>query len=83
MTREDAVKALEARLRSDDVIYVGDISFPQALSMAIDALTAREPVKPTKDENATFWHWRCGGCGVPITEGDKFCRMCGKPVKWE
>lgn len=25
----------------------------------------------------------CGSCGVAITNGDKFCRMCGKPVKWE
>ena len=27
--------------------------------------------------------WCCGSCGVAITDGDKFCRMCGKIVKWE
>ncbi len=43
MTREDAVKALEVRLMSDDVIYVGDTSYPEALSMAIEALKAQEP----------------------------------------
>lgn len=44
MTREEAIKALEARLRSDDVVYVGDISYPEALSMAIEALKAQEPM---------------------------------------
>lgn len=43
MTREEAIKALEARRRSDDVVYVGDISYPEALSMAIEALKAQEP----------------------------------------
>lgn len=27
--------------------------------------------------------WCCGSCGVAITDGDKFCRMCGKAVKWD
>lgn len=26
--------------------------------------------------------WCCGSCGVAITDGDKFCRNCGKQVKW-
>lgn len=27
--------------------------------------------------------WCCGSCGAAITDGDKFCRMCGKRVKWD
>lgn len=27
--------------------------------------------------------WCCGSCGVAITDGDKFCRMCGRKVKWD
>lgn len=49
---------------------------------ALVLLEAQEPVEPTKDENSTFWYWRCGRCGVPITIGDKFCRICGRGVKW-
>ena len=43
MTRKEAIKALEARLISDDVIYVADISYPQALAFAINELKAQEP----------------------------------------
>ena len=27
--------------------------------------------------------WCCGSCGTAITDGDKFCRMCGMKVKWD
>ena len=50
MTREDAIKALEARLKSDDVIYVGDTSYPEALSMAIEAMKVQEPRMMTMEE---------------------------------
>lgn len=50
MTREEAIKALSARLISDDVLYVDDISYPQALAFAIDALKAQEPRVMTLDE---------------------------------
>lgn len=28
-------------------------------------------------------YWCCPLCGVAITEGDRFCRMCGQAVKWD
>lgn len=67
MTREDAVKALEVRLMSDDVIYVGDTSYPEALSMAIEALKAQEPHivtiadyknNPNVDKDGNLAVWR-------------------------
>lgn len=27
--------------------------------------------------------WCCGSCGVAITDGDNFCRNCGKGLKWD
>lgn len=30
-----------------------------------------------------LWHWCCGTCKTAVTEGDKFCRECGKKLKWE
>lgn len=35
------------------------------------------------DSNDLLRYWHCGHCGVIITHGDKYCRMCGREVKWE
>lgn len=78
MTREEAIKALEARRRSDDVVYVGDISYPEALSMAIEALMAQEPVEVTWRRGLAF----CSSCGRQFCHGFKYCPDCGRPVKW-
>ena len=43
----------------------------------------QEPIHAQKRESSYLWFWCCGSCGVALTEGDKFCRMCGKPVKWD
>lgn len=50
---------------------------------ALELLKEQEPVPVQKREMAHMWFWCCGSCGVAITEGDKFCRMCGQEVKWE
>lgn len=47
-----------------------------------DALALlRDPVepKPTGIEP----HYLCGECGLPILNGDTFCKWCGKNVKWD
>lgn len=54
--------------------------------IAIDALEfmkEQEQAHAQKREFASMWFWVCGSCGVAITEGDKFCRNCGKKVKWD
>lgn len=35
------------------------------------------------DSSEMLRYWHCGHCGVIITHGDKYCRMCGKAVKWD
>ena len=67
------------------------------LDVTADALTllkAQEPVKPYIDYDGQDV-WRCGSCGATLfhlshTQADeneqncvKFCRYCGKAVKWE
>lgn len=49
----------------------------------LELLKKQEPVHAQKREFASMWFWCCGSCGVAITEGDEFCRMCGQAVKWE
>lgn len=45
-------------------------------------LKEQEAVPVIRREIAHMLFWCCGSCGVAITDGDKFCRMCGKKVKW-
>ena len=55
----------------------------ETLSMMLDELLKeQEEVPVIQREVMHMLVWCCGSCGVPITDGDKFCRMCGKKVKW-
>ncbi len=45
-------------------------------------LLGNKPVLARRKMLLSMWCWCCGACGVAITEGDKFCRMCGTAVKW-
>lgn len=38
------------------------------------------PVQKREIHHLSFF--ACGSCGTVITDGDRFCRMCGKKVKW-
>lgn len=60
----------------------------------LSLLKAQEPVKPYIDYDGQDV-WRCGSCGATLfhlshTQADeneqncvKFCRYCGKAVRWE
>lgn len=47
-----------------------------------ELLKEQEAVPVVQREVMHMLVWCCGSCGVAITDGDKFCRMCGKEVKW-
>lgn len=47
------------------------------------ALKEQEAVPVVQREFMHLLFWCCGSCGVAITHGDKFCRNCGKAVKWK
>lgn len=53
-----------------------------ALDAAIFLLKEQEAVPAIQREIMNMPVWCCGSCGVAITDGDKFCRMCGRAVKW-
>ena len=46
-------------------------------------LREQEPAPVIQREIMNMLVWCCGSCGVAITDRDKFCRMCGKAVKWK
>lgn len=53
------------------------------IKCAITLLKEQEAVPVIQREIMHMLFWCCGSCGVAITDGDKFCRMCGKAVKWD
>lgn len=60
--------------------YLGGIV--DALDFAIEAVKAQEPVEPTL-RGGIGGYWYCGACNYRISRGDKFCRYCGRAVKWD
>ena len=56
---------------------------------ALALLKEQEAVEPyiagsgESFETAETWWYECGNCNKPIDPNDKFCRHCGRQVKWE
>lgn len=51
----------------------------------IDLLKQQEPVKAisASDEAGCMWYYVCPECRIAIDHKDKFCRHCGRRLKWE
>ena len=57
---------------------------------AYEMLKMKEPIAPQigwqkkgfSEDDWSNWY-KCGECGEPIDKGDKFCRECGRAVKWD
>ena len=45
-------------------------------------LKEQEAVPVIQREIMHMLVWCCGSCGVAITDGDKFCRNCGRKMNW-
>ena len=52
-------------------------------------LTEQEAVEPyiagrgESFETAETWWYECGNCNKPIDPNDKFCRHCGRALRWK
>jgi rubrerythrin len=69
----------------NDINYVyNNSSKHETLSRMLDELLKEQEAVPViQREIMHLLIWCCGSCGVAITDGDKFCRMCGKKLKWK
>lgn len=78
--REHVIQALK-----EAIPFMENRGYGGVANTIFDALELlkQEPVIVRKCKMKHMLFWRCGSCGVLITEGDKFCRMCGRAVKWE
>ena len=77
----ELVEHIESAL-SVDSDYV-DCVRTDLLQYTVSLLKEQEPKEAKRGSVGGFACFVCGNCGVAITDGDKFCRMCGKKVKWE
>lgn len=55
---------------------------------ALALLKEQESIKPLitghgEYEEEGSWWYECGNCGTAIDPDDKYCRKCGKAVKWD
>ena len=42
-----------------------------------------EPIEPEYEGDArSSWWWVCGECHTAIDTRDKYCRECGRKIKW-
>lgn len=63
----------------------------KAVSEAIEAMKRASRIleeniggevnRPRVETSGTTMWFRCG-CGQPVQYGDRYCRMCGRAVKW-
>ena len=56
----------------------------QCVREALAMLREQEPVEPhaERDCDDGVWYYGCGVCHGAIDHKDKFCRHCGREVKW-
>ena len=52
---------------------------------ALEMLKGQEPVEPIRqwDDDETTWWYSCGSCVQAVDCKDKYCRHCGKGLKWD
>ena len=92
--REIIIEGLERRQRFKTPDGSSCVIPANLLQDALALLKAQEPVAPYMDYDGQD-AWRCGSCGATLfhlshTQADeneqncvKYCRYCGKAVKWE
>jgi len=91
--REKVIKGLEIHIKPNSRCVgcpypnnglCGDQLYHDALAL----LKEQEAVEARKKNDGkpqpwTSWWYVCGDCGQEIEYHDRFCRWCGRPVKWE
>ena len=52
---------------------------------ALALLREREPMEPHVEHDCDddSWYYGCGACHEAIDYKDKYCRHCGRKVKWD
>ena len=81
--RGKTIEDLKQLAKDDWILHFNDTDVKETAKAALAMLKEQEAVPVIRREIMHMLFWCCGSCGVAITDGDKFCRMCGKAVKWD
>ena len=92
--RGKVIEALDCCTTSEDCLhcpydeYHGQGCFQMLMDDALALLKEQEPVEARKKSDGkpqpwTCWWYVCGDCGQEIEFHDRFCRWCGRSVKWD
>ena len=92
---ETLIASMECCIREGDCqgcayeCWIDHSCISNLLHDALDVIKPEEPIEPIiAGDGKTFelaktWWYSCGSCGEAIDLKDKYCRHCGKAVKWE
>lgn len=88
MDREKVIKQLEVLIEDSEYSEIIDLTPDDAKSI-LELLKEQEAVEPYVTgrgetfETAETWWYACGNCHEALDVNDKYCRHCGRSVKWE
>ena len=73
---------------SDEICEAVHNAYDHGFYNAVRTLKEQEAVEPSisgskEPDGLGSWWYQCGECKMPIDYGDRFCRRCGKEVKWD
>ena len=91
----DRKKVIKAFDDAKELVWLEDNEYTVGYNNGIEAgkdivlsmLREREAVEARKKSDGkpqpwTSWWYVCGDCGQEIEYHDRFCRWCGRSVKW-
>ena len=87
--REKVIRAFEQYVYNFVELTTTDEYNHQILEQVLVLLKEQEAVEPYVTgrgetfETAETWWYACGNCHEALDVNDKYCRHCGRPVKWE
>ena len=83
LKREKTIKTLQNRINEarNNHTKVATI-FISTLSDAMALLKEQEPTDPEIEGGGSSWWYVCSECHGPIDTRDKYCRHCGKEIRW-
>lgn len=82
MDRKKVIEGLKCC--TSPVSVCGDCPYyDECVELKKDALELLKPVPAEIEGDPHSWWYVCGECHGAIDNKDKFCRHCGKQVKWE
>ena len=67
----------------DIINYVPIYKIEETLTETLELLKAQEPAEAETEGGGTSWWYVCGECHGTIDQKDRYCRHCGREIRWK